>query len=237
MCSLTSEHEMDAMTLEKTKIKIVIVEDHPIFRMGMTEMINREKDMVVCGDADDVAGALAVIKKEKPDLAVVDLSLKHSNGIDLVKEISEHHKTMSCLVLSMHDESLHAERCIMAGAKGYIMKQEASTSVVKAIREILSGNLYVSTTIMSHILNKFRNQPAALHESPLKKLTDREMEIFQLIGRGFTSGEIAHHLNISVKTIGTYRERIKSKLNLNHSGKLVRHAVIWVETGVFSESA
>ncbi|MBU1340132.1 MAG: response regulator transcription factor [Proteobacteria bacterium] len=224
------------MIPEKSKIKIMIVEDHPIFRMGMTEMINREKDMTVCGDAEDVAGALNSIEKEMPDIIVVDLSLKNSNGIDLVKEVSEKYKAISCLVLSMHDESLHAERCIMAGAKGYIMKQEASISVVKAIREILSGNLYVSNTIMSHILTKFRHQPAALHESPLKHLTDREMEIFQFIGRGYASGEIAKRLNISVKTIGTYRERIKAKLNINHSGRLVRQAVIWVETGVFKPS-
>lgn len=221
---------------EKSKLKIMIVEDHPIFRMGMSEMINREKDMMVCGDVEDVAGALIVIEKQMPDIIVVDLSLKNSNGIDLVKEVSERYPSIFCLVLSMHDESLHAERCIMAGAKGYIMKQEASTSVVNAIREIRSGNLYVSNTIMSHILTKFRNQPAALHESPLKTLTDREMAIFQLIGRGYVSGEIAKHLNISVKTVGTYRERIKTKLNISHSGRLVRQAVIWVETGGFADS-
>jgi len=232
LCGLILKHKKDPMIQEK--IKILLVEDHPIFRMGMTELINHEKDMMVCGDAEDVESARTIIKKQMPDMVVVDLSLKNSNGIDLVKEISEHYKTMSCLVLSMHDESLHAERCIMAGAKGYIMKQEASTSVVKAIREILSGNLYVSSTIMSHVLKKFRRKPAALHESPLKKLTDREMEIFQFIGRGHASGEIAKRLNISVKTIGTYRERIKNKLNLKHSGKLVRHAVIWVETGIFT---
>ena len=220
--------------LIRDKIKILIVEDHPIFRMGMTQLINREKDMEVCGDAVDVASAMILIEKYSPDLVVVDLSLKNSNGIDLVKEISAQYPNISCLVLTMHDESLHAERCIMAGAKGYIMKEEASTSVVGAVREILSGNLYVSPTIMSHILNKFRKQPAVLHESPLKKLTDREMEIFQFIGKGHASGEIARHLNISVKTIGTYRERIKNKLNLKHSGKLVRHAVIWVETGIFT---
>ncbi len=216
------------------KIKIVIVEDHPIFRMGMTELINREQDMEVCGYGEDVAEARAVIREQMPDMVVVDLSLKNSNGLDLVKEISGQYPRISFLVLSMHDESLHAERCILAGAKGYIMKQEASTSVVKAIREIGAGNLHVSSPIMSHILNKFRNQPAALHASPLNALTDREMEIFQFIGQGYASGEIAKRLNISVKTIGTHRERIKNKLNLKDSGTLVRHAVIWVETGVFN---
>ena len=217
-------------------IKIVIVEDHPIFRMGMKELINCEEDMIVCGDAEDVQGARVILEKEMPDLVIVDLSLKESNGIELVKEINDNHKKMSSLVLSMHDESLHAERCIMAGAKGYIMKQEASESVVDAIRQIISGDIYVSPRIMSTILNKFRKQPDLVHESPLKKLTDRELEIFQLIGKGLLSKGIAGQLNISVKTVGTYRERIKEKLALKHSGELVRYAVIWVETGVFKTS-
>lgn len=221
------------MTIKKSIIKIVIVEDHPIFRMGMEELINREKDMEVCGDAEDVNGARRIIEKEMPDLVIVDLSLKESNGIELVKEINRDYKSISSLVLSMHDESLHAERCILAGAQGYIMKQEASESVVKAIRQILSGNIYVSGAIMSNILNKFQSRPDSLHESPIKRLTDREIQIFQLIGKGLPSGEIAGQLNISVKTIGTYRERIKEKLSLRHSSELVRCAVIWVETGMF----
>jgi DNA-binding NarL/FixJ family response regulator len=216
-----------------TTINIVIVEDHPIFRMGMKEMIEHEPDMCVCGEAGDVPHALKLIRQHKPDLVVVDLSLKDSSGLDLVKEIAEHHKPMVSLVLSMHDEALHAERCIMAGAKGYIMKQEASESVVKAIRNIMAGNIHVSPTIMSHILNSFQKQPDRLNESPLKRITDREFEIFQLIGRGMSPKQIAGQLNISVRTIGTYRERIKEKLNLNSAGDLVRHAVIWVETGIF----
>lgn len=218
-------------------IKIIIVEDHPIFRMGMKEMINHETDMTVTGHAEDVAGALDLMEKQPPDLVIVDLSLKESNGIELVKEIHLHHKKISSLVLSMHDESLHAERCIMAGAKGYIMKQEASDSVVTAIRQIVSGNIYVSPTIMSTILNKFQVQPDLVNESPLKRLTDRELEIFQHIGCGRSSKEIAVQLTISVKTVGTYRERIKEKLGLKHSGQLVRHAVIWVETGLFDTAA
>ncbi len=214
-------------------IKIIIVEDHPIFRMGMKELIDHEKDLSVVGDAEDVAGALDLIEKEHPHLVVVDLSLKESNGIELVKELHIHHKNIFALVLSMHDESLHAERCIMAGAKGYIMKQEASESVVTAIRQIMAGNIYVSPNIMSTILNKFQNQPDLVHESPLKRLTDRELEIFQLIGKGLSSKEIAVQLTISIKTVGTYRERIKEKLDLKHGGALVRHAVIWVETGLF----
>lgn len=223
--------------MEKGSINILIVEDHPIFRMGMKEMIEHEPDMCVCGDAQDVAGALKLIEAKKPDLVIVDLSLKESNGLDLVKEISARHKPAASLVLSMHDEALHAERCIMAGAKGYIMKQEASVSVVMAIRRIMDGHIHVSPRIMSHILNTFQKQPDLVHESPLKRITDRELEIFQLIGRGLSSKEIANQLNISIKTIGTYRERIKEKLNLKNSSELVRYAVIWVETGVFKGSA
>ncbi|NOX33620.1 MAG: response regulator transcription factor [Deltaproteobacteria bacterium] len=219
------------------KIKILIVEDHPIFRMGLKELIDNETDMMVCGDALDVAGGMELIKKKAPCLVIVDLSLKESNGMDLVKFISNAHKEISCLVLSMHDESLHAERCIMAGAKGYIMKHEASESVVTAIRQILSGHIYVSPKIMSNILNKFRNQPELVCESPLKCLTDRELETFQYIGKGYSSGQIARLLNISVKTIGTYRERIKEKLGIKHSGDLVRNAVIFVETGIFKPPA
>ncbi|MCM2285973.1 MAG: response regulator transcription factor [Desulfobacula sp.] len=212
-------------------IKIVIVEDHPIFRMGMKELINREKDLEVVGDAETVAEALDLIESLRPDLVIVDLSLKESNGIELVKEIHQNHKQIACLVLSMHDEALHAERCLTAGARGYIMKHEASESVVKAIRHIMSGHIHVSPGIMSTILNKFQKQPDPVSASPLTRLTDREFEIFRLIGQGLSSKEIAVQLGISIKTVGTYRERIKEKLDLKNSGELLRHAVVWVETG------
>jgi len=211
-------------------IRIVIVEDHPIFRMGMKELINQEKDLEVIGDAETVSGALDLIEIQRPDLVIVDLSLKESNGIELVKEIHHNYKNIASLVLSMHDEALHAERCLMAGARGYIMKHEASESVVKAIRHIMSGNIHVSPGIMATILNKFQNKPDPVSASPLKRLTDREIEIFRLIGQGLSSKEIAVQLGISIKTVGTYRERIKEKLDLKNSGELVRHAVIWVET-------
>ena len=149
-------------------IRILIVEDHPIFRMGMEEMINQECDMTICGHAEDVSGAGKLIEHERPDLVIVDLSLKESNGLDLVKEIHAHHKPMVSLVLSMHDEAMHAERCIMAGAKGYIMKQEASEFVVTAIRRIMDGHIHVSPIIMSQILHTFQKKPTLVHESPLE---------------------------------------------------------------------
>jgi len=211
---------------------ILIVEDHPIFRMGMKEMIDHEPDMGVCGEAEDVNTALELVLSCRPHLAVVDLSLKESSGMDLVKEIHEHHAYCSTLVLSMHDEALHAERCLMAGAKGYIMKQEASDSVVTAIREIMAGHIHVSPKIMSRLLNVLRKQPGPAG-SPLERISDRELEIFRLIGKGMTSKQIAMQLNISIKTVGTYRERIKEKLCLENAGELVRFAVIWVETGTY----
>lgn len=212
---------------------ILIVEDHPIFRMGLKEMINHEADMKVCGEAEAVDEALDLVRSCRPDLAIVDLSLRESSGMDLVREISDHHPDCACLVLSMHDEALHAERCLLAGAKGYIMKQEASDSVVTAIRQILAGQLHVSPRIMSRLLNLFRQKPDLAHASPLAGISDRELQIFQLIGKGLSSKQIAMQLNISIKTVGTYRERIKEKLSLANASELVRCAVIWVETGVF----
>ena len=217
----------------RSKNKILIVEDHPIFCMGMTELINQENDLFICGNADNVSSALKAIDKLEPDLVIVDLSLKSSNGIEIIKEIKRFKKKIPTLVLSMHDELIHAERCLLAGARGYVMKQEASESVVKAIHQILSGNIYVSQNIMAGILNKFQKQPESFQKPLIDRLTDREIEVFQLIGKGLSSGEIADQLNISVKTIGTYRERIKEKLSLKHGAELVKYAVLWVETEIF----
>ncbi len=222
------------MSPEKEKARILIVEDHPIFRMGMSDLINQENDMMVCGDADDVTGGRKAIEQLQPDMVIVDLSLKDSNGMDLVKEISRRFNKLPVLVLSMHDESLHAERCLLAGARGYVMKQEASEFVVKAIRHILAGNIYISQKIMGNILDKFQSRPESIHKTPIQSLTDREMEVFRLIGKGHSSSKIAHQLNISVKTVGTYRERIKEKLGLQHGGDLSRYAVLWVETDIFA---
>lgn len=222
------------MTPEKEKIRILIVEDHPIFRMGMRDLINQESDMMVCAEAEDVSGGRKAIEHLQPDIVIVDLSLKSSCGIDLVRETSLVNKKMPVLVLSMHDESLHAERCLLAGARGYIMKQETSEFVVKAIRQILAGNIFISQKIMGNILNKFQNRPESIHKSPMENLTDRELEVFRLIGKGYSSGKIASQLSISVKTVGTYRERIKEKLGLKHGGDLAKYAVLWVETDIFA---
>ena len=215
------------------KSKILIVEDHPIFRMGLRELINQESDLTVCGQAESVLEARKVLANLNPDLVIVDLSLKDSSGFDLIQEISSRSSNkIPVLVLSMHDESLHAQRCLKAGARGYIMKQEALVSVAKAIRRILKGYLYVSEKVSSRLMETMVNHPDAMHESPLDHLTDRELEIFQMIGRGLYTAEIADRLHLSTKTVGTYRERIKAKLGFSHGMDLVRYAVIWVEQGI-----
>lgn len=214
------------------KNRVFIVEDHPIFSMGMSELINQEDDLEICGTAEDIARARQEIERLQPDLIIVDLSLKESQGIDLIRELDKSKKKIPMLVLSMHDEAIHAERCILAGARGYIMKQEASDKVIDALRHILAGNIHVSSKIMNKMVNKLtgRADPAAI--SSASYLSDRELEVLTQIGRGLSSSEIAQKLHVSAKTIGTYRERLKDKLGLKHGAELVRYAVLWVEFGM-----
>lgn len=211
------------------KSTVLIVEDHEIFRLGIRELINHEPDLTVCGEAEDVDSAKILIRKLRPDLVIIDITLKKSNGMDLIKEISTHHKDTKMLVLSMHDELLYAERSLQAGAQGYIMKQETSRSIVKAIRHILAGNIHVSQEIMDSLLKRVRTGQDSLDKSPVDNLSDRELEVLRMIGRGKSTGEIASGMNLSVSTISTYRERIKEKLNLKNAAELVRYAVHWVE--------
>jgi DNA-binding NarL/FixJ family response regulator len=212
--------------MAEEKIRVLIVEDHPIFRMGLKELINAQKDMEVCGEADDVSVARRAVGEHPPDMIILDLALKSSSGIELIRELGARKQSIPVLVLSMHDESVHAERCISAGAKGYIMKQEATVSVVKAIRHILSGNCYVSERIMTRLLNRRLRPDEPLLRSPIGNLTDRELEIFQLIGKGQSPSKIAQQLHLSVKTVGTHKERIKEKLSITDGGELVRFAVL-----------
>ena len=207
-----------------------MVEDHPIFRMGMCELINQEEDLTVCGSAEDVPEAMYLVKMENPDLVIVDLSLKCSNGMTLIKEMNQYYKNIPVLVLSMHEESLHAKRCLLAGAKGYLMKHETKDSIIKAIRRIFAGKKYISQRVMDTLLDKLGEDSETGQESPILGLTDRELEIFQKIGKGFSTGQIAGQLNLSVKTISAHRERIKQKLGAKTSSELVRYAVLWLET-------
>jgi DNA-binding NarL/FixJ family response regulator len=217
-------------TTQINRHRILIVDDHPIFRTGLAQLINQENDLSVCGEADDYHGALKAVENLKPAMVIVDITLKDMSGIDLIKEIRKLHKGINMLVISMHDESLYAERALRAGAKGYVMKQEAADSIVAAIRQVIAGGIYASPKMTEQMLSRFVDVSADSIESPLKALTDRELEVFHLIGEGLGISEIGLRLHLSVKTIGTYRERIKEKLNLKNSTELLRYALNWVES-------
>lgn len=216
------------------KKKILLVEDHPIFRLGLAELINQEDRYTAFGTSKDVEPAIKEIEAEKPDLIIADISLKNSDGIDLVHYVKKYHKDIPVLVLSMHDEYLYAQRALHAGAKGYIMKQEAMESVVTAIDQVLSGKIYLNDNVKEHILSNISDPKASDKKSPVDRLTNRELQVFKLIGKGFSSRDIAERLFLSIKTIGTYRERIKNKLNLKHANELVRCAVHFEKTGHIS---
>ena len=215
---------------KKGKAKIMIVDDHPIMRRGLAELINIEKDMVVCAEAETSAEALDAIKIKKPDLLLVDLSLREENGLELVKNVKAHYPSVPMLVLSMHDESFYAERALRAGAKGYIMKQQAASLVLIAIRRVLSGEVYVSETMSSQMLKQVTGQKDKTKAAGIERLSDRELEVFRLIGNGFGTRQIAQRLSRSVKTVETYREHIKLKLDLKDSSELVRHAIQWLQS-------
>jgi DNA-binding NarL/FixJ family response regulator len=212
------------------KRKIMLVEDHPVFRLGLRELINQEKDLAVCSEAEDKVKAWGEIQRWKPDLIVLDISLKDGDGISLIKDIAKNYKSIPVLVVSMHDESIFAERSLIAGAKGYINKRETSVSIIEAIHCLLKGKVFVSDKIKEDILHHLVGGADSYDKLPMERLTDRELEVFQLIGSGFSTNEIARKLNLSSKTIGTYRERIKEKLHLKHSCELIRHALLWAES-------
>jgi DNA-binding NarL/FixJ family response regulator len=213
--------------------KILIVDDHPILRMGMKELLNQEEGFEVCGVAEDIKSARKVLQEMSPDFAIIDISLAGENGLDLVKEISGGKSSISLLVLSMHDESVWAERAIRAGARGYIMKKEAAESIVIAIRNILDGKIHVSEKIMTQLLDKFHVNPDSRYAPTEEVLTDRELEVFRLIGAGLSTREIADRMKLGVKTIGTYRDRIKQKLCIKNAAELTRRAVLWTEKDHF----
>jgi len=209
--------------------EILIVDDHPIFRMGLQELLNQEEDFSVNAVAANTTEARKALRDNRPDFAIVDISLSEENGLDLVKEIASEHNNLPVLVLSLHDESVWAERAIRAGARGYVMKKEASESVISAIRNILNGKIHVSPDMMAHLLDKFQVNHRTQGSPTVDVLTDRELEVFRLIGSGLATREIADRMNLGIKTIGTYRDRIKQKLCLKNATELTRHAVLWIE--------
>lgn len=211
------------------KRRVLIVDDHPIVRQGLRSLVDQEEDLFVCGEAGSAAEALKAVSALKPDLLLVDISLKGPDGLELTKSVRALEPDLPILIVSMHDESLYAERVLRAGANGYIMKEEVAQNVVHAARKVLSGDIYISDRMRQKILRGVagqRNHPAS---SSIERLSDRELEVFRLIGQGHGTRQIAEDLHLSVKTIETYRAHIKEKLGLSNATELVRQAVQWVE--------
>ncbi len=216
--------------------RLLIVDDHPIFRMGMKELISQEEGFDVCAVAEDIPSARKALSETSPDMAIVDISLGSGNGLELVREMVSHGKKIPVLVLSMHDETVWAERALRAGAMGYMMKKEASESVVTAVKTILGGNIHVSAAITARMLDRFQIKPGLTGAPTENRLTDRELEVFQMIGQGLSSREIADKIKLSIKTIGTYRDRIRRKLCIKSSAELARRAVLWTEKESFGKT-
>ena len=212
----------------KPKTKVLLVDDHPILRAGLGKLINQEADMMVCGEAEDGPRAFELAGTLSPDIAVIDVSLKGSNGIELIKNLKARYPELPTLVLSMHDESLYAERALRAGSLGYIMKEEAIEQVLVAIRKVLQGEIFLSEKMKGKMLHQMASGKGKVISSPIEQLTDRELEVFRLIGEGYSTRQIAGQLHLSVRTVEAYREYIKSKLNLKNATELVQHAFHWV---------
>jgi len=208
--------------------RILIVDDHPLVRSGFVQLISDEPDLEVCGEAADEAQALQLVAAAAPDLVIIDLSLAGGSGINLIERIKAHYSEVCMLVVSMHDESLFAERVLTAGALGYLNKQEAPSNIIRAIRRVLEGRVYLSDKLTERLLDSLTGMAKAPGQSPMQRLSNRELEVFELIGRGMTTGKIADHLQLSTKTIETHRENIKKKLGLASGQELTRRAMHWL---------
>lgn len=213
----------------KKRARILIVDDHPAVREALASRIGRQPDLEVCGEAADMSEALGLVADTQPDLAVVDISLKTGNGIDLIKRIKDRNDSVRMLVWSMHSESLYAERALRAGALGYINKDQATDKIVEAIRRVLEGKVYLSDAMAEKMLHRaVGGGREEVTRSPLDVLADRELEVFRLIGQGVKTAEIAERLHLSVKTVETYRDRIRLKLDLSDGTELAHYATQWV---------
>lgn len=215
-----------AVSLTK-KSRVLLIDDHPIVRQGLALLIDRETDLSVCGEAEGSQTAFHAVATLHPDIVVLDISLSGPDGLDVLKEIRMKSQSLPVLILSMHDESIYAERAMRAGANGYIMKQEATDKVLVAIRRILQGEVYLSERLTNTMLQQFVRGTSPVKSSPLVSLTDRELEVFRLIGEGHTTRQIADQLHLSVKTIESYQAHIKEKLALRSARELVQHAIEW----------
>ena len=214
---------------ERRKSKVFLVDDHPLVREHLTALLQREPDLEVCGQAADAPTALSLIPNQAPDLVILDISLKHSHGLELLKDLKSLRPRLPVLVLSMHDETLYAERALRAGAMGYITKEEATVNVLSAVRKVLAGQVYLSERMAGRMMHKMVNggtvQPASLSEA----LADRELEVFEMVGRGLGTRQIAEELRLGIKTVESYKARVKEKLHLADGNELLQHAIQWVQ--------
>ena len=210
--------------------RLLIVDDHPMLRTGLAQLIDDEGDLKVCCEADNAGQAINAVSKQKFDLALVDISLPDKSGLELIKDLRTLDSALPILVVSMHDEMIYAERVLRAGARGYIMKQEGGQKFLQAIRQVLAGQVFVSEKMSARILENLSGNQPATAGSPVRKLSDREFEVFQLIGQGVGTSEIAARLRLSVKTVEVHRANIKQKLSLATATELVRYAVRWVDS-------
>jgi len=213
---------------QSEKSRILIVEDHPLFREGLRQMIDRNASLTVCGQVPDVAGALRAVAELKPDLVVVDISLEGGNGIELIKSLKTKYEDLPVLVISMHDESIYAERALRAGALGYVMKIESARTVKAAIFKVLGGDIFLSERMSTSVLAKLMRGKTEQPVSPIGQLSDRELEVFQMMGEGKPTRQIADELGLTIPTIHSFRNRIKEKLRLKNSTELMLHAMQWV---------
>ena len=222
---------MDRTTKAKKTYQILIVDDHPIVRKGIRALLEQEADFEVSGEAAGRSELLSTLRLDIPDLILLDISLQSSDGIEVTKAIRAEFGGVPILVVSMHDENLYAERSLRAGANGYIMKQEMAENVVKAIRQVLAGKIYVSDNVRQKVLRDLTHPNSDIHSTPIERLSDRELEVFRLIGEGKGTRQISEMMNLSIKTIETYRAHIKDKLAIKSASELARCAVSWVESG------
>jgi len=213
------------------KTKVLIVDDHPIMRAGLSQLIAQEDDLAVCAEADNAHGALEAIEKHAPDVAIVDITLRDSSGLDLIKDIGLRWPNVRVLVVSMHDELFYAERVLRAGARGYVTKAEVSAKVVEGIREVLAGGVYVSKQIASKLIHGLvgGSRSDGARTLPIDRLTDRELQVLEMIGRGVQPREIAQKLHLSLKTVDAHREHIKKKLDMDNAAELLKYAITWVQ--------
>lgn len=214
----------------QSKKRILIVDDHPMMRQGLAQLIAAEPDLAICGEAETAEMAINALETLKPELVLADISLPGKNGLELIKDFQAIQPGLPVLVISMHEESLYAERVLRAGGRGYIMKQEGGKKLMEAIRQVLEGKIYVSAKMSSLILEIFSGRRAGAESSPVEGLTDREFEVFQHIGQGKGTRDIAEKLHLSVKTVDVHRANIKTKLKLKSAAELIRYAVRWSES-------